>query len=325
MIDDWTIVAHAVSGGLGFLLTFLLIPRLIRSFGRRGIIGIDMNKIDRPQVAEMGGVAVVIGFFVGVSSILMYAAITKGNFIADAPLILAALIATLGCAMVGVVDDLFELRQRVKAALPVLFGIPLGVYVVDTAIHLPRGVDIELGILSIPVIAFMVSAGANAANMLEGFNGLGSGLGLIMSGTLIVLSVLTPHPDALVLLVPFFGATLAFFLFNKYPSRVFPGDTFTLFMGGVLVCSAVIMGFKEVGALLFIPMILEFLVKARHRFTKECYGVPQPDQTLVHEGEIGSLTHLLMRGGRATERRVVGVLWSLESLICVLVLALVLF
>lgn len=283
------------------------------------MVGPDMNKPDRPLVAEMGGVAVVLSFFVGVSGVLVLTAAFNDSILADPRMILAGLVASLGAAFVGLIDDLFDLRQSRKALFPVFFAIPLGIYLADTAVHLPRGVNIELGLWMVPLIAFMVSAGANAANMLEGFNGLGAGLGLIMAGALITLSVLTPHPEALVLLVPFFGATLSFFIFNKYPARVFPGDTFTLFMGGTLVSAAVIMGFKEVGALLFVPMIAEFFLKSRNRFDDESFGTPDSEGRLRYEGRIGSLTHLLMRGHGRSEKGVVHALWGLEAAIAVVV------
>jgi UDP-N-acetylglucosamine--dolichyl-phosphate N-acetylglucosaminephosphotransferase len=286
--------------------------------------GKDMNKVGNPEVAEMGGVAVVLAFFAGVVALIVADAALPGALIPDPRLLLAALIAALGCAFVGAIDDLFDLRQRVKAILPIVFAVPLGAYLPDAAVHLPRGGIIELGLLMIPVIAFMVSAGANAANMLEGFNGLGAGLGLIMSGTLIVLSILTPHSEALVLLVPFFAATAGFFIFNRFPAKVFPGDTFTLFMGGTLVSAAVIMGFKEVGAILFTPMIVEFLMKARGRFRDESYGRPDEIGLLHHPGPIRSITHLLMKGRGRSEVAVVHALWGLETCLAVIVIAAVL-
>ncbi len=317
LFSDTAAAALVVVGAVSFATTYAILPRLIRSFTARGMVGKDMNKASRPEIAEMGGVAVVAGFFLGVTSLMVFDALVGGGLILDPRLVLAGLIACLGAAFVGAVDDLFDLRQRVKAVLPVIFGIPLGLYVADTAVHLPRGYELQFGIFAVPLIAFMVSAGANAANMLEGFNGLGSGLGLIMSAALIVLSVVTPHHGALILLVPFFGCTAAFYLFNRFPAKVFPGDTYTLFMGATLVSSAVIMGFKEVGALLFIPMIAEFLLKARTSFAAESYGARSASGRLQHKGPIGSLTHLLMLGKGRSEVTVVRALLGAEALIAV--------
>ena len=57
-------------------MTFLIIPWLIPKLKARGIIGCDLNKPDRPEIAEMGGISAVIGFFAGVSVLLTLDGIT---------------------------------------------------------------------------------------------------------------------------------------------------------------------------------------------------------------------------------------------------------
>ena len=311
----FALAPYIAAGACALAVTFILMPRLIRSFAARGMVGKDMNKADQREVPEMGGVGVVAGFFVGIIVLMGFDAFTSQNIIPNMPLLLAALIAALGAAFVGAIDDVFELRQRVKAVLPILFGFPLGFMVTDQAVHLPGGVIVGLGALMIPLIAFMVSAGANAANMLEGFNGLGAGLGIITAAALTILTVTGVVWAPLALLVPYLGATTAFLWFNRFPARVFPGDTFTLFSGATLVSAAVLLNYEEVAALFFIPMIAEFALKARFRFNPETYGTPTDTGKLAYGGRIGSLTHMLMRAGLNTEKKVVFSLWALEGFI----------
>jgi UDP-N-acetylglucosamine--dolichyl-phosphate N-acetylglucosaminephosphotransferase len=319
------VTAYIASGAFALLVTLVFMPRLIRQFKAYGMVGKDMNKSDQREVAEMGGVAVVAGFFAGVVVLMGFDSFSDQSIIPEMPLFLAALLACLGAAFVGVIDDVFELRQRVKALLPILFALPLGFVVINHTIRLPGGHLIDFGIFMIPLVAFMVSAGANAANMLEGFNGLGAGLGLIMATSFAVLAVYTARPEALLLLAPYFGATIALLWYNRYPAKVFPGDTFTLFSGATIVAAAVMVDLKEVGTLLFIPMIIEFILKSRHRYTKQTYGKPDEKGRLTYHGEVGSLTHLVMRGGANTERRVVWSLWGAEALIATAVVAFIVF
>ena len=289
------------------------------------MVGKDMNKPDQREVAEMGGVGVVAGFFVGIVVLMGFDSYYDGRVIPEMPLFLAALIAAMGAAFVGAIDDMFDMRQRVKAIMPVLFAFPLGFVVINQTIRLPGGTLIEFGALMIPLVAFMISAGANASNMLEGFNGLGAGLGLIAAAAFTILAVYTSRPEALILLAPYAGATIAFLWFNRYPARIFPGDTFTLFSGATIVAAAVMVDLKEVGALLFIPMIAEFFLKARHHFTKQTYGKPDERGRLNHEGEVGSLTHIVMKAGANTEKRVVWSLWGIEALIATAVVGFIVF
>ena len=69
---------------------------------------------------------------------------------------------------------------------------------------------INVGILIVVAIALGVTAAGNAANMLEGLNGLGAGLGVIVTFTLIVLSLEKGAEEGLFLLFPLFGALVAF-------------------------------------------------------------------------------------------------------------------
>lgn len=287
------------------------------------MVGRDQNKFDKPEVAEMGGVAVVAGFFAGAVTLMAFDSIRDQAVISSMPIFLAALIAALGAAFVGAVDDAFDLRQRTKAFLPILFGFPLAFLVADQAIHFPGGSSLYLGPLMIPVIAFMISAGANASNMLEGFNGLGAGLGLIMGGALALLSIYSGRGEAMLVLAPFLGATIAFLYFNRFPAKVFPGDTFTLFMGASLVAAAILVNLKEAAAVLFVPMIVEFFLKARARFTAETYGSPTEKGELSFKGEVGSLTHVMMRLGRRTEPQVVRSIWAVEAAIALVIVALI--
>src|SRR3990172_8488481 len=115
------------------------------------------------------------------------------------------------------------------------------------------GLAVILGFSLVFAVALGVTSAGNAANMLEGLNGLGSGLAVIITTTLIVLSILEQADEGLFLLFPLLGALLAFLWFNRYPARVFPGDSMTLFSGAAIASAAVISSppLKTVGAFLF--------------------------------------------------------------------------
>src|SRR5207244_3108 len=93
----------------------------------------------------------------------------------------AALSACLGAGVVGLMDDMFRLRKRSKAILPFILALPLGAVVYSAKNTVLLGLDI--GILMALVVPLGVTSASNAANMLEGFNGLGAGLGVIMTAS----------------------------------------------------------------------------------------------------------------------------------------------
>ena len=174
------------------------------------------------------------------------------------------------------------------------------------------------------MVAFGVTAGANTFNMLEGYNGLGVGNGIIIASTLVLLSIFLEHSNGLFLLLPLLGAMVGFFPYNKYPAKTFPGDSLMLFMGASIVCAVSIANMKTLGFFLFIPLILEFCLKASRGFPYNWAGKVYTDGKIYYKGQVFSLYHILLKLKPRTERNLVYCLWSLEAMVCSIVVLLVL-
>ncbi len=71
---------------------------------------------------------------------------------------------------------------------------------------------------------------------------------------------------SLSLIMPFIAASLALFKYNRFPSEVFPGDTYTYFAGMVFAVVAILGHFSKTFLLLFIPQILNFLLSLPQLF-----------------------------------------------------------
>ena len=295
-------------------MTFIFLPWLIPRLKARGIVGKDLNKPGQPEIAEMGGIAVVVGFFAGVSVLLTF------NHITNKDLLNVSLSAILGAAFVGMMDDMFDMRQRQKALLPFILALPLGV-AVDPKFTIPYVATLNLGPFMPVAAAFAVTCAANAANMLEGFNGLGTGLGIIMSWTLVVLAVMHNRMDGVYLLVPLLGALVAFLWFNHYPAKIFPGDTMMLFMGATIAVAGILSRLQVQTFFIFLPMIAEFFLKFRGHFKAENYCSKSENGYLDYHGRIESVTHIFMKHMKVTEKELVFLIWGVEAAICVFVIA----
>lgn len=286
-----------------------MVPWLIKNLKNTSAVGRDLNKKGYPIIPEMGGLGVVIGFYVGIVILTIV-----GNDTLSSSIFYLSLLAVLGAAVTGIMDDLFNLRQRVKAILPFIFAIPLGSAMLNLNNTILLGID--FGVLIILIAPFGITAAANAANMLEGFNGLGAGLGIIITSAMIILSIILNRTEGLFLLFPLLGALIAFLWFNKYPAKIFPGDSMTLFVGATIACAAIVSNMKSIGAVLFIPMIIEFFLKLRGHFRGENYGQVGEDGQLSYEGRIESLAHLIMKWRKLKEWQLVAVLWITEIFVC---------
>jgi UDP-N-acetylglucosamine--dolichyl-phosphate N-acetylglucosaminephosphotransferase len=295
-------------------MTFVIVPWLVPRLKARGIVGRDLNKSSKPEVAEMGGIAVVVGFFAGVSVLVAL------NGIQNIDLLNVSLSAVLGAAFVGMMDDLFDLRQRQKAFLPFVIALPFAA-AADPHVVIPHLFEMNLGPWMLLAAAFAVTCAANAANMLEGFNGLGTGLGIIMALTLVILGIVHNRLDGVYLLVPLLGALIAFLHFNKFPAKIFPGDTMTLFMGATIAVAGMLSSLQVQTTFIFIPMIVEFFLKLRGHFKAENYCSEAGNGFLEYHGRIESLTHVFMKHMKLTEQELVELIWGLEIAMCIIVIS----
>ncbi|HEX2022997.1 MAG TPA: hypothetical protein VHH36_09790 [Candidatus Thermoplasmatota archaeon] len=296
-------------------------PRIIRKLRGAGIVGRDVNKPDRPEVAEMGGLGVFLGFNVGVFAFLVLA----GPAAPEPALVLVALITAAGATMTGILDDLVVLRQRFKAFIPVVFAAPLAVYVDDYSVWLPFAGSVDFGLLyPLVLVPLGVTCASNGFNMLEGYNGLGAGIGVVLAVGLAVVCWIAGAPTGLVLLLPLLGGLLAFLRFNWHPAKVFPGDTMTLLVGAVLAAAAILSKVEFWGLLLFLPHVVEFAIKMRNGFpSKGWWGEFRGGK--LHcppNGPVGLGQWTMRVAGGITERRLVATMLAAEAAVAAIVVGL---
>lgn len=74
------------------------------------------------------------------------------------------------------------------------------------------------------------------------------------------------HLFSLHLLLPFVGASMALLLWNRYPARVFVGDTYCYFAGMVLVSCGILGHYSKTLLLFFLPQIFNFVLSCPQLF-----------------------------------------------------------
>ena len=120
------------------------------------------------------------------------------------------------------------------------------------------------------------------------------------------------------------AALFAFLIFNFYPAKVFPGDSVTYAVGGLIATIAILGNFEKIAIFFFIPYILETILKSRGGLVKHSFGVPEEDGTLnLKYDKIYSLNHLVIylmkRGGiKPTEKRAVFSIWAFQIFVILL-------
>lgn len=299
----------AMAAVIAFAVTILFTPRWIERAHSRGLTGRDMNKRNKPRVAETGGIVVFAAFLLGMLVMLgiHWLSGQAGPFMVT----LASLISVSIITLIAYIDDVSGWKRGFvrwkKPLITIVAVLPLIPFLLNRLSIFVLGQEIALPWLFYPLvmvpIGFIVAT--NAVNLLGGFNGLETLLGIIGLSTLAWFAQGTVFFPVLAIAV---SSLAAFLWFNRYPSRVFPGDTLTYFTGTLFALVAVMGNFQTITILIMAPYILEGAIKSREihyifknkrTFMPECFGIPDRDNNLKEPyPQIWSLTHIAMRATR---------------------------
>lgn len=306
------------------LVTIAVMPFLIKKMRERSLLGIDMNKLGKPKVPELGGIAVWLGFSFGIMlSIFFYSYLN--HFDIDLTTLLAGFSTIVIVGFLGLVDDLVGwkrgMRQWQHALVPMFAALPLmAININNPPFYIPFIGYIGFGIYySLILVPIGITGASNATNMLAGFNGLEAGLGILIIGTLTAIASYSGGTEAVIIGIGLLGALFGFIYFNWFPARVFGGDSLTLMTGAGIATISIIGDLEKLGILLMALFFVELFFKARHRFQSECFGIPGKNGVLKPDPKGGSLTHWVMRRGAFTETKVVLIILGLQAIICLTV------
>ena len=234
MLDPQSCVMAAVVSTGAFAATYLTVQPIASWMRNHGITGIDIHKLDKPKIPEMCGLSIIAGLAVaGVLSSVLFFGYSRE--------VAAFLGAVLIAGAIGAIDDLRPLSPKLKPALTALAAAPillLGTY--NPHPFLPLIGSTRLTIIYPILILFAIAVPANAVNMLDVFNGAMSGTLAIVSLALGLILLLSGNLTAASLALALLGSLVAFYLFNRYPARVFIGDTGSLAVGAAVGALAVI-------------------------------------------------------------------------------------
>ncbi|KKM82557.1 hypothetical protein LCGC14_1318370 [marine sediment metagenome] len=230
---------------VGFLITYLLLPYIIKLMQRKGYVGIDIHKNSKPKVAESGGLGIVIGFTISSLFLMLF-------FPSFSNEIIIFLLTVILAGVIGYVDDRIRLRSRYKILLLIFsgsiffFAINVG-FISISSPTIPFLDQTRLTIIYPFVIPIIFAIFPNTVNMLEGYNGEGSGTCLIAVFFLLISGIIWDSAEAIIFSVPVIAVLIAFFIYNKFPAKIFPGDVGTLSMGA-MIAGIILFGSLEIAA-----------------------------------------------------------------------------
>ncbi|MGQ9479385.1 MAG: hypothetical protein ACUVQ0_05110, partial [Thermoproteota archaeon] len=210
---------------------------------------------EKPKVPEMGGLAFLIGVTV--------ASLPEIVLSIHSSQVLGILFTVIAAGIVGIVDDLYKLGALTKVLLTAVAGLPLAFmrpYSGD--LTLPLGVVFHVKLLYTLAIPVSLAVVSNSINMSDVMNGAASGSSILILLALFISIVsknfLGGNLDILltcIMLSIILPPLLALFSYNKYPAKVFIGDTGTLAIGGALLAFSIIQSCEILLLICLLPHI----------------------------------------------------------------------
>ena len=186
---------------------------------------------------------------------LLSTVVTSLFYVKDYPKIIPVLFLTLGFGIIGFLDDYLKVvLKRSDGLMPMqkmacqivvtgIFAFYLMKFTdIPMTMKIPffPGHELDLGILTIPVLFIAVIGTVNGVNFTDGLDGLASSVTIMVATFFSVMAIGTksgiePITCAVV------GALMGFLLFNVYPAKIFMGDTGSLALGGVVSSVALLL------------------------------------------------------------------------------------
>ncbi len=313
----------AIAFLLAFITAFVITPYTIRLARKVGAVDVPSDRrVNKKPMPRLGGLAVISGFLVSMIYLIISMAIEgKINFLGD-NLYIKLIGVLLGMIILGItcyIDDVKGIKPLTKLAgqtLAAIVVVQSGVLIDNFTIPFK-----ENSIVLNEVFSYIITIGwivgiTNAINLIDGLDGLSSGITLISCISLLIIFALNESPlIAIVLITALAGSIVGFLPYNFNPAKTFIGDVGSNFMGFALSIISILGVAKTYTAIVLIaPIIVLALpifdtlwaIIRRIVKTKSIKGVFKADK--------GHLHHRLMAKGFSQKQSVL-ILYGITAIL----------
>ncbi|MBQ1318499.1 MAG: undecaprenyl/decaprenyl-phosphate alpha-N-acetylglucosaminyl 1-phosphate transferase [Solobacterium sp.] len=287
---------------LPFVISLVLVP-VCKLIGLKlGFYAVENARtVHHGRIVRIGGVAIFLAFLISLA--VLWAADDTLNGI---------LIGGFLVFMGGLLDDIYDLSPKIKLALQVggaVFAMLFGHLHLDS-LHI-FSLTLDNPVLTYGISFFWIVGITNAINLIDGLDGLSSGISTIVTLTIGLLGFFMGRRDICILALSLSGAILGFLPYNFHPASIFVGDCGAQFMGFTIACMS-LLGFKTTALItlglpmlvLFIPISDTLIAIVRRKLKGQ----------RIFEADRGHLHHILMIKLKLGHRRTVLILYVVTLL-----------
>lgn len=235
------------------------------------------------------------------------------------------LVVLVGFGVIGFVDDYKKLVLKntdgLKPMQKIIFLLAVSILFVilyvlvfnfgtDTIIPgIHKGIELSMTLFVLLSIFILIGT-SNAVNLTDGLDGLVSGVAVIILMFFSIIAYKQDNTEMLILGLTTIGSTFGFLLFNKYPAKIFMGDTGSLALGGIIAVMAIILKMPiYLGIVAIIPVIETLSVASQIIYFKLTKGKRLLKMAPLHH-------HFELSGMK--EIKVVGIFWTVTLIACII-------
>jgi UDP-N-acetylglucosamine--dolichyl-phosphate N-acetylglucosaminephosphotransferase len=246
-LQEQIIIAIIVSS-IAFFSVYGLTPIFIKALASRNLTVKDVNKKGDVMIPRPGGIPIVIGLVAAEIALYAFFPISE---------ILAVIIVSILGFCVGLVDDRkvmggwFKPLALAFCAAPILL---LGSY--DSNLSFPLFGSVQIPSLYLALVVFMIPITGNTINSIDVLNGVASGVVTIASFALAISLFIMQNYEIGIASLCLAFASLGFYKYHKFPSRIFPGDSGALVLGSTYGVIAIVGHVEVISAIAILPAVI---------------------------------------------------------------------
>ncbi len=254
----WSFVTEiAYYGAISLLVSVSLyypVKQLAKKFNLMDLP--DARKIHKKPTPRIGGVMIFVSF------LLVYLIARKHSIVMPTTGFskIWILVALCGSFLLGLADDVKNIRAYKKLFFQMLIGFIVAYAGLRIQSITVLSYKLDLGIFSYLITALWVTALLNAVNLIDGMDGLASGILIIVMGFTFVIGIIESNYFASLVSGILLGSLLGFYIFNFPPAKIFMGDSGSYFLGCMYAIVS-LLGMKKtsMAIMMAIPLVLLFL------------------------------------------------------------------
>ena len=253
MLDGVNLLIYgAAVSAISFFGVLFLTPATIRSLTAKHKVVADAHKPEKPQVPRPAGPVIMIS--IAAAEIVLF--ILTMNIA-----VLAILLTTAIAFLVGYIDDIRVMPGWFKPVALLAAAIPMVVLDIYVGEVYGESLNLIFGrayipLLYIPLIFVIIPITGNTINSIDVLNGVASGFLIIASIPLLASIAIFGSYEVFLAALPMLFASIAFYRYHKFPSRIFPGDSGTLLLGTMYGAVAIAGSSEIIGVIALLPAVM---------------------------------------------------------------------